>query len=272
MKPTACRIGFRASLIVLIMTAGLAWPAVGQDTNDEQSVGKTIGTVIQDVISTALPSVRQLLDMFWPKDDPDKIDREELTSGIARAKSELEANVKSKIRPASAISQELILTAAYLDDAVSAHEAVLQMLGGMRSTANSVPNWPRLQEDWSAAEAYLSDIKAKTPDPNITGIRSAYVRLRLSNIVDAKNDYSGRITVGIENRDRVSVEANLLKLEGTLADMTAVVGFQIRDVGVAFQELERWATGSAAALPLSERDPFRDRLDRKYGSFEKLNE
>lgn len=250
------------SCLVLGAMVLLAVPAFGQDATP---TGVAIGTVVKDVIDTALPGVASLVDLFWPKDknDGDKIKREDLEKAVGDARSEMLDAVRIKLAPMGRIADELGQVNRFGTPVVLANEYAVRV--GTRLEGKDV-SWVEIRTDWDIAKSKLGELKS-IRDSDLLPIRDVWLRNKLRAIRDANTQLVIQIDADIKEANSLKLGKHIEELSRLLSDIVSILGIEIENLRSDLDSVREFAQEGGQMRLLEDRgevESLRARLDERY--------
>jgi hypothetical protein len=255
-------------LVVLIVpvtahTQAPATPAPGV------AIGQKIGTIVKTAVSTASPGISgllSLLDSIWTslgKSSSDKVSATD-AKAAASTKPAVAAAVKAPaiaaqqaIQPIGKVSDEIGVVARFLGPSVKATQNLI-VIQTISSEAN--PDWTEIGNNWDLAKIQVGNLKSVS-DTDLDKIRDAYLRLRLAQIRDSNDTTVVSIGQDVSQKNLPNLKAHLAILVATLADMTAVAGYELAELQADIADLANWAKGSGGGISSPDWSTYRLFLD-----------
>ncbi len=250
------------SLFLLILVPVAATP---QAPPPGVSTGQKIGTIIKDAITTVAPGVSSILDLIWshlskPSDTTAKKTDLQQAAQVSdtQAKQQAVAAAQKQLQPVSNVSDELSVIGRFLGPSVLATQDLIVM---KTKAAEGTIDWVSIGNNWDLATKQIANLKS-VPDSDLTKVRDAYLRDRLTKIRNANDTTVVSITQEVSQKNLADLRADLLTLLSTLADMTAVAGYEFAELQADISDLAAWAKGTGAGAPaIPKWDTYKKFLD-----------
>lgn len=223
-------------------------PAPGVDT------GQKIGTIIKTAISTAAPGVSSILDLIWShlsnpsSDKAKKTDLQKAATNQSTTdsiKQKTVANAQVQLQPISKLSDELAVINRFLAPSVTATQNLIVIRTKM---VEQTTDWQTIQNQFDLAKVQINNLKSVS-DTDLDKVRDAYLRMKLSQIRGSNDTTVISINQEITQHNLDGLKADLPVLLSTLADMTAVAGYEIAELQSDISDLAAWAKGTGAGSP-----------------------
>jgi hypothetical protein len=256
------------SLLVLLFVPATANP---QATPPAPGVseGQKIGTIIKTAVSTAAPGISgilSVLDTIWSnltKPNQDKATKAEVKTAaqspaVQNAAKQPQVNAQVAIQPISKVSDELAVIGRFLGPSVTATQYLIVIK--TKSTEGTI-DWVGISNAWELAKTQIGNLKS-VADSDLNKVRDAYLRDRLTQIRNANDTTVVSITQEVTQKNLPDLKTDLATLLSTLANMTAVAGYELAELQADIGDLASWAKGSGAGEPsVPERGAYKAFLD-----------
>jgi len=246
--------------------AGSSTPAPGVAT------GEKIGNVIKAAITTAVPGVSSILDLIWSKRANPVADKEKKTE--AQQKSDLSAGAQNpdvqkkvqadfvaaaqqRIQPIGKVSAELAVLNRFLEPSVEASGRLIAIRTQLKDSP--VP-WSDVKTNFELAKQQLQKLKTVS-DTDLNSIRDLYLRDKLKHIRDANDAPTLLIDSDITAKNAEGLGGDAAALANTLADMTAMAGYELADLQSDITELANWAKGTGGGAVPADQKAYKGFLD-----------
>jgi hypothetical protein len=226
--------------------------ANSQATASKPSAGTTIGTMVKDAITAALPGVSSIINLIWgsaPNSNKKAADAQTKLSTPDSQKSmadSAKAQAKPFIQPATQIADEL----AVVEKFASASSQATQNLVTMQTLLSVTPQpsnlLERLKEEWGLAADLLAPLFAQTVETDIKKVRNSSVQGMLLQIHEANTNVSGRIANRMKATKISDVDLPALKdlvaaLIGLLSGTNTVAAAELNNLQQELSSLAVWA-------------------------------
>jgi isoleucyl-tRNA synthetase len=237
--------------------------AVGQAQAPAPGVseGQKIGTIIKTAISTAAPGISSILDLIWGHlGDPTKTSAKKTDLQTAAnnpqaqdaAKKQTQAAAQQAIQPISKVSDELAVINRFLGPSVTATGYLIVM---RTKLADSNQDWTAIGNQWELAKTQINNLKSVS-DSDLNKVRDAYLRLKLTAIRNANDTTVVAIGQEVSQKNADNLKTDSATLLATLADMTAVAGYELAELQADIGDLATWAKGGAGGATTPDRAMF----------------
>jgi len=247
--------GFRAlgSLLVLTAIASSLARSEPQTTAPAPGVvtGQKIGNVIKTAITTAVPALSTLLDLIWShssKANSDSAKKTELQDSAKKPDTQVEANqkiigpIQEKLQPIGQVADELAVIEQFLDPCVT---ATGYLIGMQTKAKEQTTDWQEIGNKWELAKAQLGRLKSVSAS-DLRKVRDKYLAFRLGQIQKANDTTVMAITQEVTQKNLPDLKTDLAILLATLADMTAISGYEFSELEADISDLAIWAKGDGA--------------------------
>ncbi len=234
-------------------------PAPGVET------GQKIGTIIKTAISTAAPGVSSILDLLWthlPKPADDKAKKTDLQQAAqaqnAPVKQQAVASAQQQLQPISKLSDELAVINRFLGPSVMATQDLIVI---RTKVSEPTADWVAIKNAWELAKVQIGNLKAVS-DTDLNKVRDPYLRNRLMLIRNSNDTTVISINQEITQSNLPDLKTDLTVLLTTLADMTAVAGYEIAELQADIGDLAAWAKGAGSGpTTIPDRAAYKSFLD-----------
>lgn len=247
-----------SSLIVVFV--GVHSASAAQAPAPGVAAGERIGNVVRTAISTAAPGLGSLLDLIWGRlgnPNANKATKAELKTAGDPVSTQIKVSAQQAITPLGRVADELAVIVQYLDPTVTASQNLIVM---RTKAADAVPDWVAIANQWELAKIQIAKLKA-VPDADVRRIRDLYLRDRLSQIRNANDTVVVAISQDITNRNVDNLKGDVPVLLSTLANMTAVAGYEFAELQADIKDLSDWARGAAGGRGQAANSAFKGFLD-----------
>jgi hypothetical protein len=217
------------------------------------STGTTIGTMVKDAITAALPGVGSIINLIWPtnpnanKKAPDA--QAALSTDPAKKALQTTAQQQAKplIQPITQVADEL----AVVQEFASASSQATQNLVTMQTLLTVSPQptnlLSRLKEEWGLASDLLAPLFAQGVEAEIKKVREPTVQGMLLQIHAANTNVSGRIAARMKAATKLTdIDLPALKelisaLIGLLSGTNSVAAAELNNLQQEISALAVWA-------------------------------
>jgi len=235
----------------------------GQDPTPSESTGEKIGTIIKTAISTALHGVSELVNIIWPKTNPNKVNKEKLKESVEASnkalKDALVANFQEKLNGVSDIQKEIDIVKQFL---IPTEVTKVNMARIVEKLNAPDVNWNSIVEEWDIAKTHLITIK----NVDTKQIRDKWLRTILNKITTAQNNIIIRINNSLSSKNIENAKRHFFDLNNIVEDVSQTMVFQLDNLSSEFLSLSQWAKGDAGPSKLSSQlsTSIKTKLGSKY--------
>jgi len=260
-------------LLLLIVAPDTASPQAAPPPAPGVSEGQKIGTIIKTAISTAAPGISSILSLVdtifanRSNTNSNKATLPELQAAAKTAPVQTAAKetvqkptvaAQQAIQPIGKVSDELAVIGRFLSPSVTATQYLIVIKTKM---TEKTTDWVGITNTWELAKTQIGKLKA-VPDADLNKVRDAYLRLKLTDIRDANDTTVISISQEVTQKNLSDLKSDLPTLMLTLANMTAVAGYELAELQADIGDLAVWAKGAAAgSASIPKRAPYKNFLD-----------
>jgi hypothetical protein len=240
----------------------LASPAMFAADTPGVATGEKIGNIVKAAVSTALPGLSGILDLIWsksgkqPGDAAKKTDLDK-TAADKAVKDEIMKAIQGKLQPVSKVADELGVVQRFLDPCVTATQELVTIRVKMK---DQTPDWQAIANGWQLAKIQINNLKGVS-DADLNKIRDLYLRARLTQIRKSNDSTVVSIDQAVTQKNLDNLRADLPVLLTTLADMSAVAGYEFAELQADLTDLAQWAKGAAGGATAPKHDVHKRFLD-----------
>ena len=221
--------------------------SLAQDA-EEESTGKKIGKIFNDIITEAVPGLNTFLDLVWPnrknkdavKKDEEVVNAKELKAVTDKLNTDLlekqqdlndyRASILTKLASLEVVATDLSIINRFLQPSLVAHDKIIPI----RRTLFSKPQisdaeWASIAASWNEEDGAKKSLE-KLDKLDFDGLTDKSLRIPLKNIQKASSETRGLISTGIANKDRTALLLLVRDLESRLREPAAAVGLLLGDL------------------------------------------
>jgi hypothetical protein len=255
-QPSSIRI-LIACLAMMTISFGVCGQATapaasGSSTTSKPSAGTTIGTMVKDAITAALPGVSSIIKLIWgtnPSSNKRAADANNAltnTAGQTALQKSAQQQAKPFIQPVTQVADEL----AVVEKFASASSQAATNLVTMQTllTTSPQPNnlLKSLQEEWGLASDLLAPLFAQGVEADIKKVRDPSVQGTLLQIHAANTNVAGRIANRMKATKLTDIDLPALKdlvsaLLGLLSGTNSVAAAELNNLQQELSALAVWA-------------------------------
>jgi hypothetical protein len=239
-----------------VCAAALAFPA---RIDAQQSTGQRIGTVVSDIVKTAFPVVKDVIDAIWPADKNANKKAADAQTALDAKKKAADANTRRDLDSLKQVSVNLGAVRQFLANcaAVDSRLAVMKTQLGEASAISDTMK-AALHTTWDPAATRLDELKAI----NVDAVDDLFLKQTLTGVKEAIKDYKQNITTQIDSKQATAgtaLRASLNDLQPKISGIVSLATILIDDMSTALNKAVADAAGAAGPPPPLTRVQKRDR-------------
>jgi hypothetical protein len=248
-RPLVCLALCVAIVVYPIQVSGQAAPAA----TAKPSAGTTIGTMVKDAITAALPGVGSLINLIWPTNPNANKKASDAQAALSTdpAKKALQTSAQQQakpfIQPVTQVADELAIVAKFASASSQATQNLVTMQNLL--TVSPQPNnlLADLKEEWGLASDLLAPLFAQAIETDIKKVREPSVQAMLLQIHAANTNVGGRIAARMKaatkltDLDLPALKELISALIGLMSGTNSVAAAELNNLQQELSALAVWA-------------------------------
>lgn len=247
---------FAITLCILTQLSAQTAPPAKEPASPSPSKGTTIGTMVKDAITAALPGVSSIINLIWgtkPTENKKANDAQAALSTTTSQKAlqaSAQQQAKPLIQPATQIANELAVVEKFASASGQATQNLVRMQTLLTISPQPKNLLADLKEEWGLAADLLAPLFASGMEADIQKVREPAVQAMLLQIHSANTSVSGRIAnrmkaTKIEEVDLPALKDLVTALLGLLGGANTMAAAELNNLEQELSALAVWANSPA---------------------------
>jgi hypothetical protein len=212
---------------------------------------KTLGTIVSEVITTALPAADKLFSLIWSKIKPENQNRparpDDVKEAVTKAREDLSADIRRKVLDLQQIQIELSVLNDFLAPGIEASGRLQKINGILGNAKEATPEQlESAKNEWTDAKAAILRMKSE----QLNQVKDRAIRFALTKIVSDQKALTDPIDAAFNRKDTGALRAGLMNLGGSVSDVATLVGIAVHDLASGLSEATKTLGGQGATTAM----------------------